>query len=130
VAFSTETRTTALVAAARHCCVCRRYKGVKVEVHHIVPLSKGGTDSADNAIVLCFDCHADAGHYNPKHPRGTKFSPEELRLARDLWHMAVATNRIEAPQEKDRLYCRYLVCKSFSALREIVEGDLSSPRVR
>lgn len=125
MAFSTETRLQALVAAARHCCVCRRYKGVKVEVHHIVPLSKGGTDSPDNAIALCFDCHADAGHYNPRHPRGTKFSPEELRIARDLWHMAVDMNRIEEPIEKDRLYCRYLVCKSFSALREIMAGELS-----
>ena len=125
MAFSAETRIQALVAAARHCCVCRRYKGVKVEVHHIVPSSKGGTDSADNAIALCFDCHTDAGHYNPEHPRGTKYSPEELRRARDLWHLAVAANRIEAPEENDRLYCRYLVCKSFSALREIVEGGLS-----
>lgn len=90
-----------------------------------MPVSKGGTDTADNAIVLCFDCHADAGHYNPAHPRGTKYSPDELRLARDLWHAAVATNRIAAPNDEDRLYCRYLVCKSFSALREIVGKNLA-----
>lgn len=98
---------------------------MKVEVHHIVPAAKGGTDTAENAITLCFDCHADAGHYNVEHPRGTKFSVEELRLARDLWHMAVRTNRVHAPDEEDRLYCRYLVCKSFSALREITEGVLN-----
>jgi 5-methylcytosine-specific restriction endonuclease McrA len=93
--FSKEVRTEALVAAARHCCVCHRYKGVKVEVHHVVPAAKGGADTADNAITLCFDCHADAGHYNPEHPRGTKFSVEELRSSRDLWHMAVRMNRIQ-----------------------------------
>lgn len=125
MAFSKEVRTEALVAAARHCCVCHRYRGVKVEVHHIVPVSKGGADTADNAIALCFDCHADAGHYNHKHPRGTKFSVDELRLARDLWHTAVLMNHIEAPYDEDWLYCRYLVCKSFSALREIVEGALT-----
>lgn len=125
MAFSREVRTEALVAAARHCCLCHRYRGVKVEVHHIVPVAKGGADTADNAIALCFDCHADAGHYNPEHPRGTKISVDELRLARHLWHMAVQMNRIEAPRDEDWLYCRYLVCKSFSALREIVEGSLT-----
>lgn len=28
--------------------------GAKVEVHHIVPVAKGGPDTADNAIALCF----------------------------------------------------------------------------
>jgi hypothetical protein len=125
MAFSTETRTQALVLAARHCCVCHRYKGQKIEVHHIVPASEGGDDTSDNAIALCFDCHADAGHYNPRHPRGTKFSPQELKQARDIWHIAVKVNQIDAPTEKDLLYCRYLVCKSFSALREIVDGKLT-----
>ncbi len=77
MAFKKEVKINALVSAARHCCVCHRYKGVKVEVHHILPVAKGGADDAENAIALCFDCHADAGHYNNKHPRGTKFSPEE-----------------------------------------------------
>lgn len=123
--FPPEVREQALVAAARHCCVCHRYKGVKVEVHHIVPESKGGTDDIDNAIALCFDCHTDAGHYNPGHPRGTKFSPAELRRAREAWHEIVQRNAIEPPSEADVLYCRYLVCKSFEAFREVTTGDFS-----
>lgn len=125
MAFSKEIRIQELVASARHCCVCHRYKGVKVEVHHIIPVSEGGTDDADNAISLCFDCHSDAGHYNSRHPRGTKFSCEELKLARDEWHMAVEHNHIVSPEETDRLYCRYIVCKSFSAIREVSEGNLT-----
>ena len=124
MAFSKEIRLHALVAAARHCCVCHRYKGVKVEVHHIVPITAGGADTAENAIALCFDCHADAGHYNADHPRGTRFSPEELRLARDTWHIAVQRNDITAPGEEDLLYCRYLLCTSFSALSEITAGSV------
>jgi hypothetical protein len=110
--------------AARHCCVCHRYKGVKVEVHHIVPQAQGGSDELDNAIALCFDCHADAGHYDPGHPRGLKFSAEELSQARDWWHMMVKGNRIQSSQTEDWAYARYLICKSFSALAEKVEGDL------
>lgn len=125
MAFSRAVKTRALVLAARHCCLCHRYKGVKVEVHHIVPRSKGGEDTFDNAIALCFDCHADAGHYNADHPRGTKISPEELSNARDTWHKIVEEHEIQPIEVDDRLYCRFLVCKSFSALSEIVVGDLS-----
>jgi hypothetical protein len=126
MAFSTKVRTDALVAAARHCCVCHRYKGVNVEVHHIIPVFEGGRDDADNAICLCFDCHADAGHYNPMHSRGTKLSPEELRIARESWHRAVRENRIVSAEDDGRFYCRYLVCRSLSAMKEITSGDLSA----
>lgn len=121
--FSSNVRTDALVAAARHCCTCHRYKGVKVEVHHIVQEAESGDNTSANAIALCFDCHTDAGHYNPLHPRGTKFSPQELRQARDEWHRIVQTISLDIPRS-DLLYCRYLVCESISSIREITEGDL------
>ena len=120
--FPPETRRRVLVAAARHCCVCHRYKGVKVEVHHIVPRNQGG-DDFDNAIALCFDCHADAGHYNPQHPRGTRFSPKELRAHRDKWYEIVEKHEICSPEEQDILYCRYLVCQDFEAFREISQAE-------
>lgn len=126
MAFSKQIKINALISAARHCCVCHRYKGVKVEVHHILPVAKGGTDVEENAIALCFDCHADAGHYNNKHPRGTKFSSEELRHARDMWHLAVKANEITPPDDVSFIYARYLVCKSFSAIKEICDGMLDN----
>lgn len=124
--FSPGVRKEALIASARHCCICHRYKGVKVEVHHVVPESEGGSNDIENAIVLCFDCHADAGHYNPNHPRGTKMSPEELREAKDSWQMMVKSNRIEPPGFEDVAYCRYLLCRSLTAIIEICAGNLSS----
>ena len=56
-----------------------------MEIHHIVPKEQGGDDSFDNGIPLCFDCHADVMAYNPKHPKGSKFTPSELREHRDQW---------------------------------------------
>lgn len=123
--FSSVVHERTLVAAARHCCVCHRYKGVKVEVHHIIPHSQGGTDDFENAIPLCFDCHADAGHYNAKHPKGSRISPRELRLARDRWYEIVERNGIAPPDELGSWYCRYLICKDFEALHEICESDLT-----
>ena len=90
--FPRSVREQALVLAARHCCVCHRYKGVKIEVHHLEQEADGGGNDLENAIALCFDCHADAGHYNPDHPRGTNFSPRELRMARATWHRLVQEN--------------------------------------
>ncbi len=60
-----------------------------MELHHIVPESNGGKSTFENCIPLCFDCHADAGHYNPKHPKGTKYSPTELKKHRDNWYSAI-----------------------------------------
>jgi len=34
---------------------------VRLEVDHIIPRSKGGTDTADNKWVLCFECNRGKG---------------------------------------------------------------------
>ncbi len=123
--FGKETKEQALVASARHCCVCHKYKGLKVEVHHIIPQHKGGANSYDNAIALCFDCHCDAGHYNDQHPRGIKFSPNELRKHRDSWYELVRENRIE-PADQNQLHTRYLMCEDLDAVKEVLSGDFSN----
>ena len=37
-------------------CVCT--DRFKLQVHHIIPLSKGGTNSMLNLLTLCVNCHA------------------------------------------------------------------------
>ena len=76
--FSNEIKDEILVKSARHCCVCHKAKGLNIEVHHINPRKQGGSDTLKNAIALCFDCHADAGHFFANHPKGSKLSPNEL----------------------------------------------------
>ena len=123
--FPRNVRDQILIDSARHCCVCHRYKGVKVEAHHILPEAAGGENTYANAISLCFDCHADAGHYNPSHPRGTKFSPAELQKAKNNWLKMVDSNKIQQHKEPDLFYCRYYLCKNYEQLVEIAEGDLT-----
>lgn len=123
--FSQSIKERILLDTARHCCVCHRYKGVKVEVHHIIPESISSDNSYENAISLCFDCHADAGHYNPKHPRGTKFSPNELKKAKDRWIEKVNNNEIELPLVKDHFHCRYYLCKCFDIINELSNDNMS-----
>jgi hypothetical protein len=90
--FSPATREEVLVRSRRSCCVCRAFAGRDVDVHHIIPSSEGGSDEIDNAIALCDRCHSEAGHYNPKHPLGIKYSRSELRRHRDQWWAFVERN--------------------------------------
>lgn len=73
------------VSCHRRCCVCHRYCGIKIELHHIQPIENGGDDSIENAIPLCFECHAEVQLYNNAHPRGRKFHPGELRDHKEQW---------------------------------------------
>jgi hypothetical protein len=81
-----------MVACARRCCLCHKYCGVNMECAHIDQESEGGSNEADNCIPVCFDCHSGIGHYNPSHPRGTKFTPTELRKHRNRWYKQIEDN--------------------------------------
>ncbi|CAA0254792.1 HNH endonuclease [Tenacibaculum maritimum] len=122
--FTPKVKEDILVSSARHCCVCHRYKGVKIEIHHITPKEQGGEDTFENAIPLCFDCHSDAGHYFAKHPKGTKFSIKELRKHKKSWFNIVEKNSI--PLKNDNIiHSRYLITKEFDLLKEISNKNLN-----
>ena len=56
-----------------------------METDHIISKDDNGDDSIDNAIPVCFECHAEIHSYNDKHPRGRKYLPEELQLHKEQW---------------------------------------------
>jgi 5-methylcytosine-specific restriction endonuclease McrA len=55
------TRSQILLRDHFRCRECGYYK--HLEVHHIVPRSKGGTDDPSNLITLCGRCHAKKHGY-------------------------------------------------------------------
>ena len=61
-----------VLARDGHCCTkCKKgHEKAKLEVHHIVPRASGGTDSPDNLITLCHECHMKAhqGKFKIKTP--------------------------------------------------------------
>jgi hypothetical protein len=77
--FKEEDKVRVLLWCARHCCLCGRAVGIGIEVAHLDP----GRSDIDNAIPLCFDCHAAFGHYNCAHPRGRRYNLAELRARRN-----------------------------------------------
>jgi len=125
--FSPEIKQQVMNATARHCCVCHRYKGIKIEVHHLKQEADGGPNTFENAIPLCFDCHSDAGHYNDRHPKGTKFSFLELIKARDNWYEFVKKNPIvEKILISNQIHTSYYVLHAFDVLELAIKWDLSS----
>ncbi|SFJ13593.1 HNH endonuclease [Bosea sp. OK403] len=84
--WSPATKTKVLTSCGRHCCICHKFAGLKIELHHIKLRSEGGDDDADNCIPLCLDCHADMSSYDKKHPKGTKYTESELKSHRDQWY--------------------------------------------
>ncbi len=101
MSFSRETVEDALVACGRLCCICHKFCGVRIEMHHISPQHKGGDDSPENCIPLCLDCHAEVEHYNTNHPRGRKFTPGELTKHRDKWFAMVGALNTPVPQVEE-----------------------------
>jgi hypothetical protein len=69
-----------MVKCARRCCICRRFRPTKLQVHHIVERSQGGSNDEGNLIVTCMSCHTDV---HSKVPFARRFSAEELKGHRD-----------------------------------------------
>lgn len=98
--FSETIKTKAMVACGRYCCICHKFCGNNMEVHHIKAHADGGNDTFDNAIPLCFDCHAEVRQYDSKHPKGIKFSEKELIQHRDNWYQKVQQGNSGIPKQE------------------------------
>ncbi len=93
--FPEEVSSAALVACGRCCCICHKFCGTKIELHHIVQKAYGGDDTFENCIPLCFDCHSDMGRADPKHPKGKHYTETELKAHRDNWYHRIKTDNSE-----------------------------------
>ena len=69
-----------LARCGRRCCICGLLHAV--QVHHIHPREKGGSDNIENGIPLCPNCH-DAVHTGYSSGKTTKiYTATELKLHR------------------------------------------------
>lgn len=102
--FPDSVQVEALASCGRCCCICHKFCGTKMELHHIVQKAYGGEDSFENCIPLCFDCHSDMGKADPKHPKGKRYSVEELKRHRDNWYKKVSDGVYHADGNEKVIY--------------------------
>lgn len=112
-----ELASELLSNCGRHCCICRRFRPVHLQVHHIVPQSEGGTDDSDNLIALCLTCHSDV---HTKRPFTRRFTHSELKLHRNKVIQLVADGSL-VPSEETIVE----VSQILETVREHSFGDLS-----
>lgn len=102
-----------------------------MELHHIVQIADGGADTFENAVPLCFDCHAEVKSFNPHHPKGSKITENELRAHRDSWYGKVAqpiaySNGISTAEVDKKVFYalnRYLCVRYLEWIRDQNLGD-------
>lgn len=98
MSFPKDVADRAMTACGRKCCICHEFCGPKIELHHIVHQSEGGLNNDDNCIPLCLSCHADMSSYDHHHPKGRKYSREELRKHRSDWYESVQASLGHVPK--------------------------------
>ncbi|QIB69296.1 HNH endonuclease [Aminipila butyrica] len=81
----------ALSKSARHCCLCRKYLPLSMQVHHIKEKKRGGTDELDNLIPVCIQCHS-AIHTKTDMTRA--FTDAELKSSRDIVYEMVSEGKL------------------------------------
>ena len=80
-----------LADCGRRCCICRRFKPLHLQVHHIQPREEGGTDNPDNLIALCVTFHSSV---HTKTNMTRNFTLTELKQHRDNTIAAVRDGRL------------------------------------
>ncbi len=87
-----------LVRCARHCCICRRFRPLLLQVHHIHERAQGGSDEPDNLIATCISCHAEI-HTETRLTR--RFTEDELKKHRDEVYRLVADGKLPQLDDHD-----------------------------
>lgn len=115
-----------------------------MEAAHIVDEHRGGSDDEENGIPLCFDCHAEVGRYNDKHPKGNKYTPWELKRRRDRFYEFVESGalfrQIIAGQDQRAVVpavpptapasSPHLSSEAAAVLKALLNGRSAAPKLR
>ena len=105
-----------------------------MEIDHIDQAADDGGNNRENAIPVCFDCHAEIHSYNPRHPKGRKFTAEETRdmdvgplqaLLNELEFNAVVSSKVTQQERgclfKDQQFDRAIRQGSIGVLDEALK---------
>ncbi|MHA6165260.1 HNH endonuclease [Bacillus mojavensis] len=99
MALTLEVCSEVLAKCARICCICRLFKPLHVQVHHIREKADGGSDDFDNLIPVCIECHASI---HTKTKMTQNFSEKEIKKIRDDVYELVSTGYLPKSRSIER----------------------------
>ena len=76
------------------CCKKKPDKNRKLEAHHILPVSKGGSDDPDNLVTLCHQCHGKIHKNKLKLPRKFSARAKTVKSLRDAAFMNAMSDKL------------------------------------
>jgi hypothetical protein len=86
-----------------------------LEVHHIIPKSRGGLDNDNNLIKICVDCHSlvhDVGFKRGKGVISTSIKKNKLEIIEaQKWcdeNMVLINNKMDSILEKDIFEAQFI----------------------
>ena len=79
-----EIRSQILLRDHFRCQECGFYK--HLEVHHIVPKSKGGTDDPENLVTLCQRCHSKKHGFAHRENKRRRHTRRNHRKKQKRWY--------------------------------------------
>lgn len=87
--YGFSSRREAVLHRDNYTCQCCGKKNTRLEVHHIIFRSQGGTDDENNLITLCEDCHAGVHSENIVITK----KPKKLNL-KHATHMSIIRSQL------------------------------------
>ena len=97
MAVSPEAAAPILAKCARHCCVCRRFRPLHLQVHHIVERNEGGTEDGEERLANVQELRNKAQNYDELAPSNALAAfLEDVSLVQDVDQMDEAGNRGDA----------------------------------
>ncbi len=90
--FPEKVRLEVMKRADFRCCRCHN---PGVQVHHIIPGARGGSNSIENAAPLCPSCHSYYG--------GNPELRKQIRQMRNAWYEHCRSEAVLAAAKMDRL---------------------------
>lgn len=95
MAIGDEKAAEILSKCARHCCICRKFRPMHLQIHHLIEKSEGGDNSFDNLIPICTYCHSNV-HTITKLTR--RFTIEELKKHRNSVYSLVNKGKLPSSE--------------------------------
>ncbi|MED1539939.1 HNH endonuclease signature motif containing protein [Bacillus inaquosorum] len=126
MALTLEVCSEVLAKCARICCICRLFKPLHIQVHHIREKAYGGFDDFDNLIPVCIECHASI---HTKTKMTQNFSEKELKKIRDDVYELVSTGYLPKSRSIERKEIELIssiFAETFKLNKEDEEESLSS----